>query len=48
MRPRNNDYYSLAIFSHCLVVGDRRKHLTCLITVRAVIDPLTLEVRQES
>jgi len=29
--------------SNCVVVGDKQKHLACLITVRAVHDPLTQE-----
>jgi|LakMenE18May11ns_1017448.scaffolds.fasta_scaffold8923254_1 hypothetical protein len=36
----NNNFY----FSHCMVVGDRQKHLACLLTVKAVMDPATLEV----
>jgi hypothetical protein len=27
-----------------MVVGDRQKHLACLLTVKAVMDPATLEV----
>lgn len=33
--------------SHCMVVGDRQKHLACLLTVKAVLDPLTLEVTDQ-
>ena len=29
--------------SNCVVVGDKQKHLACLLTVRAVHDPLTME-----
>ena len=29
--------------SNCVVVGDKQKHLACLITVRAVPDPITME-----
>ena len=29
--------------SNCVVVGDKQKHLACLLTVRAVLDPLTAE-----
>jgi hypothetical protein len=36
----HNTFY----FSHCMVVGDRQKHLACLLTVKAVMDPATLEV----
>ena len=27
--------------SNCIVVGDKQKHLACLLTVRAVHDPMT-------
>lgn len=30
--------------SNCVVVGDKQKYLSCLLTVKAVIDPATLEV----
>ena len=29
--------------SNCVVVGDKQKHLACLITIRSVPDPLTME-----
>jgi len=29
--------------SNCVVVGDKQKHLACLLTVRSVPDPLTME-----
>ena len=32
------------LISNVMVVGDKQKHLACLITVRAVVDPSTLEV----
>ena len=32
------------LVSNCVVVGDKRKYLSCLITVKAVTDPATLEV----
>ena len=34
------------LVSNCMVVGDRQKHLAALLTVRAVVDPATLEVRE--
>lgn len=33
--------------SNCVVVGDKQKHLACLLTVKAVPDPATLEVHKE-
>lgn len=33
------------LVSHCMVVGNKQTHLTCLITVKAVLDPATLEVQ---
>jgi len=33
--------------SNCVVVGDKQKHLSCLLTVRAVADPTTLEVTDQ-
>lgn len=35
------------LVSHCMVVGDKQKHLACLITVRAVLDPSTLEITDQ-
>jgi len=35
------------LVSQCVVVGDRQKHLAALITVRAVIDPVTLEATDQ-
>ena len=32
------------LVSNCIVVGDKQKHLACLLTIRAVLDPETLEV----
>ena len=32
--------------SNCVVVGDKQKHLACLLTVKAVPDPATLEVHR--
>jgi len=29
--------------SNCVVVGDKQKHLACLLTVKAVVDPQTLD-----
>merc|ERR1712032_1530417 len=29
--------------SNCVVVGDKQKHLACLLTIRSVPDPLTME-----
>ena len=31
--------------SNCVVVGDRRPYLACLLTVKALVDPVTLEVK---
>ena len=39
--PFKNNF--LNVCSHCLVVGDRQKHLACLLTVKAVLDPATLD-----
>jgi len=33
--------------SNCVVVGDKQKHLACLITVKAVPDPQTLEMTDQ-
>merc|ERR1711970_994500 len=33
--------------SNCVVVGDKQKHLACLLTVKAVPDPVTLEVTDQ-
>jgi len=33
--------------SNCVVVGDKQNYLACLLTVKAVIDPVTLEVTDE-
>merc|ERR1719350_2532752 len=33
--------------SNCVVVGDKQKHLACLLTVKAVPDPATLEVTDQ-
>jgi len=33
--------------SNCVVVGDKQKHLACLLTVKAVPDPLTLEITDQ-
>ena len=44
--PFKNNF--LNVCSHCLVVGDRQKHLACLLTVKAVLDPATLEVTSSS
>jgi len=33
--------------SNCVVVGDMQKHLACLITVRAVLDPVTSEATSQ-
>ncbi|XP_023337942.1 long-chain-fatty-acid--CoA ligase ACSBG2 [Eurytemora carolleeae] len=35
------------LVSHCMVVGNKQTHLTCLITVKAVLDPATLEVTDQ-
>jgi len=35
------------LVSNCMVVGDQQKHLALLITVRAVMDPATLEPTDE-
>lgn len=34
------------LVSNCMLVGDKQKHLALLITVRAVIDPASLEVSE--
>ena len=36
------------LVSNCMVVGDKQKHLALLITVRAVVDPASLEVIKET
>ena len=33
--------------SNCVVVGDKQKHLACLLTVRAVLDPVTAEATSQ-
>jgi len=33
--------------SNCVVVGDKQKHLACLLTVKAVPDPATLEATDQ-
>eukprot|EP00091_Calanus_sinicus_P000983 TRINITY_DN10948_c0_g1_i1.p1 TRINITY_DN10948_c0_g1~~TRINITY_DN10948_c0_g1_i1.p1 ORF type:complete len:153 (+),score=36.47 TRINITY_DN10948_c0_g1_i1:56-460(+) len=33
--------------SNCVVVGDKQKHLACLLTVKAVPDPATLEITDQ-
>lgn len=33
--------------NNCVVVGDKQKHLACLITVRAVVDPVTQEATSQ-
>merc|ERR1712008_327808 len=33
--------------SNCVVVGDKQKHLACLITIKAVPDPQTLEMTDQ-
>lgn len=35
------------LVSNCLVVGDKQKHLACLITVKAVVDPASLEITDQ-
>jgi len=35
------------LISNCMVVGDKQKHLALLLTVRAVIDPASLEVTDQ-
>ncbi len=35
------------LVSNCMLVGDKQKHLALLITVRAVIDPASLEVSEK-
>ena len=33
--------------NNCVVVGDKQKHLACLLTVRAVLDPVTAEATSQ-
>jgi len=33
--------------NNCVVVGDKQKHLACLVTVRAVVDPVTQEATNQ-
>jgi len=33
--------------SNCVVVGDKQKHLACLLTVKAVPDPVTMEMTDQ-
>jgi len=35
------------LVSNCIVVGDKQKHLACLLTIRAVLDPETLEITDQ-
>eukprot|EP00088_Acartia_fossae_P070043 TRINITY_DN9282_c0_g3_i1.p1 TRINITY_DN9282_c0_g3~~TRINITY_DN9282_c0_g3_i1.p1 ORF type:complete len:722 (-),score=191.14 TRINITY_DN9282_c0_g3_i1:615-2780(-) len=35
------------LVSNCMVVGDKQKHLALLITVRAVVDPASLEITDQ-